>query len=69
MRVPPFPDLPATSAPQGHGYAASFDQRGHACDAAMRIYPEARRRELALLFERQPLRPNELVVDVPSLAG
>ncbi|MEB3255905.1 MAG: hypothetical protein VKJ05_05910 [Synechococcaceae cyanobacterium] len=67
--MPPSPNLAAAAARTRPGYAASFDQRGDTYDAAMRAYPKARRREFALLFERQPLRPGEVVVDVPSLGG
>jgi hypothetical protein len=69
MRVPPFANVPAAAAPPEPGYGAIFDQRGHPYDAAMRAYPQARRREFALLFEREPLGPGEVVVDVPSLGG
>lgn len=47
-------------------YAEIFDRRGREYHQAMRLAPEARRREFAALFDGSPLRAGELLYDIPS---
>lgn len=50
-------------------YAAIFEQRGHEYHLAMQMAPDARRREFELLFQAQPLKPGEILFDIPSGGG
>jgi len=50
-------------------YAQIFDQRGHAYDRAMRVWPDVRREEFAQVISRARLRAGDVIADVPAGGG
>lgn len=50
-------------------YTAIFDRRGADYHLAMRLSPAARRVEFEMLFDAQPLVPDETLFDIPSGGG
>jgi SAM-dependent methyltransferase len=50
-------------------YSAIFEHRGHAYHLAMQQSPAARKSEIQMLFDQQPLKPGEKLFDIPSGGG
>lgn len=50
-------------------YSAIFERRGHEYHLAMQLAPNARRLEFETLFKMQPVRPGEVIFDIPSGGG
>ena len=50
-------------------YNSIFRHRGQSYDLAMKNYPNARDKEFQSLFNRHPIKNNEIILDIPSLGG
>ena len=50
-------------------YEDVFRHRGKSYDLAMKTYPNARDQEFKKLFDKIPLKENEIILDVASLGG